>query len=184
MKLITQSKNWLLVAGLLLGSGIVCLGQSERPRTTAAAQQEKEEDWKSKFSKEERDALARPDGANDRIKTYIRFADLRLKSARDLMTREEYTAAGEQIVVYTALIADAGQFTKASVPKKDKAHKTLETNLREQLRTLEGVRRDSPSAQAEIFEKAIKIVNQVRRQSLNLLLGADGGILSETDKQE
>ncbi len=184
MQLMTKSKMGLVAAWFLLGSVIVCLGQAERLRTTEPKQQEKEEDWKSRFSKEERDALARPDSANDRIKTYVRLADLRLKNARDLMTREEYTAAGEQIVVYTALVADAGQFTKSSVPKKDKAHKTLETNLREQLRMLEGVRRDSLSAQAEIFEKAIKVVNQVRRQSLNILLGADGGILSETDKQE
>ena len=81
---------------------------------------------------------------------------------------------------YAALVADVGQFSKDSVPKRDKAHKTLEVALREQLRALEGIRRDTSASYAENAEKALKLVNQVRRQALSLLLGE--GFLTETEK--
>lgn len=184
MRFITTSKKWVLLILLLLGSAVTCFGQTQTPTPDTPKQTDSAEDWKSKFSTAERDAIARPESPNDRVKTYVRLALQRLNTARDLVTREEFSAASEQIIAYSALVADAGQFTKSSAPKKDKAHKTLETNLREQLRTLESLRRDTSAAQSETFDKAIKIVNQVRRQCLNILLGADGGIFSETDKQE
>ncbi len=144
-------------------------------------QREKADDWKNKLTSEERSAINKPEGANDRVKTYLRLADSRLKSARSYLDRNDHTGADEQIMGYAALIADVGQFTKESVPKRDKAHKTLEVTLREQLRSLEGIRRDSPASYAENAEKALKLVNQVRRQALGLLLGE--GFLTDTEKQ-
>lgn len=139
-------------------------------------------DWKSKLTSEERSAVSKPDSPNDRIKTYMRLTDSRLRSARDHATREDYVAVDEEIKAYFALISDAGQFTKASVPKRDKAHKTLETSLRDQLRTLESLQREVTVSHVELIQKTIKLANQIRRQSINLLLG-DEGILSEKEPQ-
>lgn len=137
-------------------------------------------DWKNKLTAEERSTFSKTDSLNDRMKTFTRLAESRLKSARDYLTRDDYTGADEQIMGYAALLAEAGQFSKLSVPKRDKALKTLEISLREQIRLLEGIRRDTSANYAETIEKALKLANQVRRQALNSLLG--DGFLSETDK--
>lgn len=144
----------------------------------ARAQTDKPHEWKNKLTAEERTTFSKPDSPNDRMKTFVRLAESRLKSARDYLVRDDYTGADEQIMGYAALVAEAGQFSKISVPKRDKAHKTLEVSLREQTRTLEGIRRDTSVNYAETIEKALKLANQVRRQALNLLLGE--GFLSET----
>ena len=145
-------------------------------------QQDSANEWKNKLTSEERSAIAKPDSPNDRIKTYVRLTESRLKSARDFATREEFVAVDEQIKAYAALIADAGQYTKASVPKRDKAHKTLETSLRDQLRILESLQREVTISHVELIQNTIKLANQIRRQSINLLLG-DEGILSEKEPQ-
>lgn len=186
MRQLTNS-NWILLASIVLWASSITYptraAQAERPRTVSpsTAQHEKADDWKSKLTAEERSAIGKPDSPNDRVKTYLRLAESRLKSARSYLDREDYTGADEQIMGYAALIADVGQFTKSSVAKRDKAHKTLEVKLREQLRMLEGIRRDTSASYAETVEKALKLVNQVRRQSLGLLLGE--GFLTDTEKQ-
>lgn len=165
-------RNWIVLALLVFWAGFVIY------RTTATALPA--DDWKSKLTAEERNAISKPENSNERVKTYLRLADSRLKSARNYLDRDDFTGADEQIMGYAALIADVGQFTRDSVPKRDKAHKTLEVALREQLRALEGLRRDTSATYAETTDKALKLVNQVRRQALGLLLGE--GFLTETEK--
>ncbi len=165
----------LLASFALLASMSFALSLSVR------AQAEKPHEWKNKLTAEERSTFSKTDSPNDRIKTFVRLAELRLKSARDYLTRDDYTGADEQVMCYAALVAEAGQFSKASVPKRDKAHKTLEVSLREQTRWLEGIRRDTSVNYIETIEKALKLAQQVRRQALNLLLGE--GFLAETDNQ-
>lgn len=143
------------------------------------AQAEKPNEWKNKLTAEERSAFSKPDSPNDRMKTFVRLAESRLRSARSYLAHDDYTGADEQVMGYAALVAEAGQFSKDSVPKRDKALKTLEVSLREQTRTLEGLRRDTSVSYIETIEKALKLANQVRRQALNLLLGE--GFLSETN---
>ncbi len=169
-----QSKCSLLASFALLASMSFALV------LPASAQADKSDEWKNKLTAEERSTFNKSDSPNDRMKTFVRLAESRLKSARDYLTRDDYTGADEQIMGYAALVAEAGLFSKASVPKRDKAHKTLEVSLREQTRTLEGIRRDTSVNYTETIEKALKLANQVRRQALNLLLGE--GFLSETDK--
>lgn len=169
------NRNFALLASLILWAGLGTVAQGAGMFAATAS-----DEWKSKLTAEERSAISKPEGANDRVKTYVRLAESRLKSARSYLDREDYTGADEQIMGYVVLIADVGAFTKASVPKRDKAHKTLEVSLREQLRSLEGIRRDTAGAYADTAEKALKLVTQVRRQALNLLLG--DGFLTETDK--
>ena len=140
------------------------------------------DDWKNKLTSEERAAVSKPESPNDRIKTYVRLTESRLRSARDFASREDFVAVDDQIKAYFTLISDAGQFTKASVPKRDKAHKTLETSLRDQLRILESLQREVTISHVELIQKTIKLANQIRRQSINLLLGEEG-ILSEKEPQ-
>jgi hypothetical protein len=147
----------------------------------AAAQADKPDDWKNKLTAEERSIFSRPDSLNDRMKTFSRLAGSRLKTARDYLSRDDYTGADEQVKGYAALVAEVGQFSKTSVPKRDKALKTLELALREQTHWLEAIRRDTASDYLETVEQVLKLVNQVRRQALNSLLGE--GFLAETDKQ-
>jgi hypothetical protein len=166
--------NWFLLASFaLLASTSFAL--------VIPARAQAPDDWKSKLTAEERSAFSKPDNPNDRMKTFARLAESRLKSARDYLTRDDYTGADEQIMGYAALVAQVGQFSKESVPKRDKAHKTLEVALREQTRLLEGIRRDTSVSYAETIEKALKLAHQVRRQALSLLLGE--GFLTEPDKQ-
>ncbi len=147
----------------------------------ACAQADKPDDWKNKLTAEERSVFSRSDSPNDRMKTFSRLAESRLKMARDYLTRDDYTGADEQVKGYAALVAEVGQFSKTSVPKRDKSLKTLELALREQSRALEAIRRDTSSNYIETVEQVLKLVNQVRRQALNALLGE--GFLAETDKQ-
>lgn len=172
--------SFALLASLITSSATAVPAAGSHTAIPSPTQHEKADDWKSKLTSEERSAINKPEGANDRVKTYLRLADSRLKSARSYLDHDDYTGADEQVMCYAALIADVGQFSKDSVPKRDKAHKTLEVALREQLRALEGIRRDTSASYAENAEKALKLVNQVRRQALSLLLGE--GFLTETEK--
>lgn len=127
-----------------------------------------------KLTAEEQAALNKPGEApNDRAKSYIRIASVRLKTARLLVDQEKSAEADEQIEIYTALVADAGRYLSSSVKVRDKAHKTIEQGLKEQLRLLEGLRRDVTAAHGEIVEKAIKTTSNVRLQALRDALGAE-----------
>lgn len=170
-----QSKSSLLASCTLWASFIITF------LWTLPVGAQPPDDWKTKLTAEERSAIDKPDSPNDRMKTFSRLAASRLKAARDYLTRDDFTGANEQIMGYAALVAEVGQFSKASVPKRNKAHKTLEIALREQTRALESIRRDTSVNYTETVEKVIKLVGQVRRQALNLLLGE--GLLAETDNQ-
>ena len=178
----TIKKNLFLLALLFLWASFMPVsGQIERPRLTTP-QPDKIEDWKNQLTEEELSAIGKTENPNNRMKTYVRLSEQRLKKARDYVNQENYVATSEQIKGYTALIADAGRVSKESIPKRDKAHKTLELALREQMRVLEGLKHDIGASYLEVVEMAFKTAQQIRRQALNLLLGE--GILSETEKPE
>lgn len=172
---------FLLTLLFLWASPIPVNGQTERPRLTNP-QPDKVEDGKNRLTEEELSAISKLESPNNRIKTYVRLSEQRLKKAREYVNQENHAASSEQIKGYTALIADAGRVSKESIPKQDKAHKTLEVALREQVRLLEGLKRDLSTSYFEVVELALKTTLQVRRQALNLLLGE--GILSDTEKTE
>ncbi len=178
----TIKRNLFLLASLFLWAIFMPVsGQTERPRL-ATPQPDKVEDWKNRLTEEELSAIGKSESPNNRMKTYVQLSAQRLKKAREFVNQEDFAATSEQIKGYTALIADAGRVSKESIPKHDKAHKTLEVALREQVRLLEGLRHDLSISYFEVVEIALKTALQVRRQALNLLLGE--GILSETEKPE
>jgi hypothetical protein len=170
-----NSKSLLLASFALLASTFFVLV------VPACAQVDKPENWKNKLTAEERSIFSKPASPNDRMKTFSRLAESRLKSARDYLGRDDYTGADEQVKGYAAMVAEVGQFSKSSVPKRDKALKTLELALREHTRVLETIRRDTAADYIETVEQVLKLVNQVRRQALNALLGE--GFLAETDQE-
>ena len=178
----TIKRNLFLLALLFLWASFIPVnGQNERPRL-ANPQPDKVEDWKNRLTEEELSAISKPESPNNRMKMYVRLSEQRLKKAREYVNQEDFAATSEQIKGYTALIADAGRVSKESIPKYDKAHKTLEVALREQVRVLEGLRHDLSHSYLEVVESALKTALQVRRQALNLLLGE--GLLSDTEKPE
>jgi hypothetical protein len=134
-----------------------------------------------KFSTEEYKALNRSEGANERIKTYIRLARVRLKNARDLLDMDDYSGADEQIQVYTGLISEAGRFRETSVGQYDKANKTLEQGLFEQLRVLDSIRRNTISRYFEGADQAYILATRVRLQSLGALLGTGKTLLPRSE---
>ena len=136
-----------------------------------------QEELAKKLNAEEKAALNKPEDTGTRIKTYGRLTRARLKNARDLLDQQKYAAAAEQLEVYTALVNDAGRFLSASVPLRDRANKTLEMELREQIRGLEGVRRDMTALRMETVEAALEAAHRVRLQALNAMLG-NGKILA------
>src|SRR5437870_1972195 len=111
--------SFALLASLVTSSATAVQAARSYTIIPAPPQREKADDWKNKLTSEERSAISKPEGANDRVKTYLRLADSRLKSARGYLDHDDYTGADEQIMGYAALIADVGQFTKDSVPKRD-----------------------------------------------------------------
>ncbi len=178
----TIKRNLFLLASLFLWASFMPVsGQTERPRL-ATPQPDKVEDWKNRLTEEELSAIGKSESPNNRMKTYVQLSAQRLKKAREFVNQEDFAATSEQIKGYTALIADAGRVSKESIPKHDKAHKTLEVALREQVRLLEGLRHDLSTSYLDVVEIALKTALQVRRQALNLLLGE--GILSDTEKPE
>jgi hypothetical protein len=132
-----------------------------------------------KLTSEEHAALSRSDSPPGRIKTYIRLLRERLKGARNLLDRDEYAATGEYLEVYAGLVNEAGRFLKESVRPRDGANKTLEQGLREQIRVLEGIRRDVSVTHLGPVEKALEAANRVRIQALNALLGSGKILLPE-----
>jgi len=159
------------------------------PRPVAGAKAEMQDppapdEALKKLTAEEQAALNRPEGPNGRAKTYARLSEARLKSARAALGREEYAAADEELKVYTALVADAGRYLAASAPRRDRAHKTIEQALREQIRVLEGIRRDETSAHIDVAEKALATAQRIRRQALNSLLGDGKTFLKDPELAE
>lgn len=126
----------LLIAFLVWMRMLVVSGQTERPRLVSPPQ-DKIANWEKLLTEEESIALRKEERPNNRMKTYVRLSAQRLKNAREFITQENFAASGEQIKGYTVLIADAGRVSQESIPKGDKAHKTLELALREQIRLLE-----------------------------------------------
>jgi hypothetical protein len=150
-------------------------GQSDRPRTVGVGEMPGEgqaDGWRKNLTSDEQSALDRAGGGNDRVKTYVKLADARLVGAREALGRGDHAAADEQLKAYAALVSDAGRFTKSSVPLRDKAHKTLEQALRVQLRTLEGIRRDTPAEHQELAEVVLATARFVRTQAIDLLVGS------------
>lgn len=181
-KVVLQGATLIVYLSVLL-CGTAGLAQSERPRTVGEGAQAAgtSEDWAKKISAEEQAAIERAGRGNDRVKAYVKLAEVRLQNARAALERGEFTASNEQLEAYTALIASAGEYARVNIPKRDKAHKTLEQALRSELRLLEGVRRDTSIDYAEPVEKAIAMAKRMRSQSLNLLLG-NGTFLSEQEQ--
>gem|GEM_PF-5343381 len=134
------------------------------------------------FSADEYKALNRAEGTNDRIKTYVRLARVRLKNAHELLDQDDFSGADEQIQIYAALVADAGHFRAASVGQFEKANKILEQGLFEQLRALDGLRRNMTSKYSESAEQAYILATRVRLQSLSALLGAGKTLLPGSEK--
>lgn len=180
MKQTTQGISLLFVALLLWASATPSSGQTERPRLTTPSS-ENTEDGKKLLTEEELSAISKPENSNNRMKTYVRLTVQRLKKAREYANQENYLATSEQIQGYTFLVADAGRVSKELIPPHDKAHKTLEIALREQVRLLEGFKYDITLAYAVVVETALQTATQVRRQALKLFLG-DEGLLSEKVK--
>lgn len=169
----------LLVAFLLCMNTLLVSGQTERPRLVSPPQ-DKIANWKNLLTEEESNALRKTERSNSRIKIYVRLSAQRLKNAREFIKQENFAASAEQIKGYTVLIADAGRVSKEAIPKGDKAHKTLELALREQIRLLETLKQDLSSAYSEVMEIALETSQRVRLQALNLLFGT--GLLSEPRK--
>ncbi|HZS05894.1 MAG TPA: hypothetical protein VFD58_13730 [Blastocatellia bacterium] len=161
-------------ASLAAGALPATAQAQDRPRTVAENQQpDKPPDALKKLTAEEQTAINSGGGANDRTKNYLRVAGGRLKNTRALLDQEKYSEAEEQLEIYAAVIADAGRFLAASVKPRDKAHKTMEQNLKEQLHQLDGIRRDTPAAYLDAADKAVKTAERVRLQSLKAALGAE-----------
>ena len=165
----TKQPLILLVFLLLYSAFSAAHGQAERPRLTPP-QPDKIEDWKNRLTEEELSALNKTDNPNNRMKTYVRLSAQRLKKAREYVNQDNYADSSEQIKGYTFLIADAGRISK-EFPKGDKAHKTLEIALREQVRLLEGFQYEIGTAHLEVVKLALQTANEVRRQALKLFLG-------------
>jgi len=160
--------------------------EPSRPRTVAGANAEMQspeaiDEALKKLTAEEQAALNRSGNPRDRVRTYIRLSEARLKNAHAIAGQETAAGIDEQLEAYTALIADAGRFTAASVPPRDKAYKALEQTLREQIRVLEGIRRDVSAAHIDLVEQALATANRVRRQALNALLSDGKALLKDPE---
>ena len=84
-----RNTSFLLIAFFACVSGLPVTGQTERPRL-ASPQPDKVEDGKNRLTEEELSAISKPENPNNRMKTYVRLSEQRLKKARDFINQENF----------------------------------------------------------------------------------------------
>lgn len=122
---------------------------------------------RSRLAAEERDM-------KDRTKLSIQFAGERLAAAETKTLAENYDAAGIELGIYQALIADAVKFIKQSGRRDNKARdnfKRIDLALREHTPRIEKIRRTTPAQSAVHVRAALDFVRQSRTDALESFYG-------------
>jgi hypothetical protein len=155
-----------LAAVLILG---ICPGHS-----TASSY----DDPLARLSAEERETLARAEGPLGQERAYVRLGFERLRRAHDALERDDAAASDDNILVYIAMLNGLERVAR-EIPTRDKANKMLEHALHEQSRSLESIRRETSALHTEPVDRALELVERIRHQTLNKMLGDGKVILRE-----
>jgi hypothetical protein len=156
----------LLAAVLLSG---ICLGHS-----TASSC---DDPW-ARLSAEEREALARAEGPQNQARAYMRLTFERLRRAREALERDDTASSDDNILVYDAMLNELERVAR-EIPVRDKTNKMLERALLEQYKSLESIRRETSALHTEPVDRALELVERIRHQTLNKMLGDGKLILRE-----
>lgn len=110
----------------------------------------------------------------DRTKLSIQLAGERLTSAEAHTAADKFDAAGLDLGVYQALIADAVRFIKQSGRNDNKARdnfKRIDLALREHTTRIEKIRRQTPATSAVHVKAALDFVRDLRTAALESFYG-------------
>lgn len=110
----------------------------------------------------------------DRTKLAIQLAAERLASAEAHTQAENYDAAGIELGIYQALIADAVRFVKQSGRNDNKMRdnfKRIDLALREHTPRIEKIRRQTPATSAVHVKAALDFVRDSRTAALESFYG-------------
>lgn len=110
----------------------------------------------------------------DRTKLGVQLAAERLAAAETHTQAENYDAAGMELGVYQALIADAVKFIKQSGRSDNKARdnfKRIDLALREHTPRVEKIRRMTPAQSAVHVKAALDFIRQSRTDALESFYG-------------
>jgi hypothetical protein len=155
-----------LAAVLLLG---ICLGYS-----TASGY----DDPLGRLSTEEREVLARAEGPQGQARACVRLAFERLRRAHEAVEHDDASSSDNNILVYDALLNELERVAR-DIPIRDKANKILEHALYEQYKSLESIRRETSALHTDPIDRALELVERIRHQTLNKMLGDGKLILRE-----
>lgn len=119
---------------------------------------------------------AEGDDLKDRTKLSLELAEARLHRAAGRTSAGDYIAAGTELGIYQALIADAIRFLQQKGTRKDNGSidnktrdlfKRLELTLRNHAPRIETIRRITPSDEAYNVKEAYEFVRNARAEALN-----------------
>ena len=127
----------------------------------------------------------------DRTRLSIELAETRLHRAAGRTSAGDYIAAGSELGIYQALVADAIRFLQQKGRRKDNGaidnktrdlFKRLELTLRNHAPRIETIRRITPSDEAYNVKEAYEFVRAARAEALNSFY--DDTVIRDAPKDE
>jgi len=136
------------------------------------------------LTSDERGAIDRQQSEKDKVKAFLKVADLRLNNAMLLTVRGDFQRASNDLSVYSELVSSAREYIQG-LPGKEKKRfglfKMLEQRLLAQIRYLESIERDFPFDQSALATSVLNKAREVRFLTLDKMFE---GWMTERQKEK
>ena len=159
-----------LLAALLCA---VCLGVAARAQTVEPADTAPPKKYVPAALKSQ---LAATKSVKDRVKLTLTLLDERLQAADGYTSSENFSAAGNELGIYQALVDDVIHFLRFSGSDNNRTRdlfKRVELALRSHVIRLETIRRVTPSEEAVHIRSCIEFVREARGRALDAFYDDD-----------
>jgi hypothetical protein len=120
--------------------------------------------------------LAAVRNVKDRVKLTLTLLDERLQAAAGYTSSENFSAAGNELGIYQALVDDVIQFIRVNGRDNNRTRdlfKRVELALRSHVTRLETIRRVTPSEEAVHIKSCIEFVREARGRALDAFYDDD-----------
>ena len=138
------------------------------------------------LTESETQTILRERSPKPHIEATLKISDARLASAFDLVEKNQYKSAAQDVDTYAALIVYADAYTRKlpNSQSKDRQSclKKIEQVVFKQSRTVDVVLREFPYDYREPASTKIEQVKKIRLRALNDLLG-DGKMIKTSDNE-
>ena len=162
-----------LLAALLCAA---CLGVAARAQTVEPADSAPPKKYVPAALKSQ---LAAVRNMKDRVKLTLTLLDERLQAAASYTSSERFSAAGNELGIYQALVDDVIHFLRVNGRDNDRTRdlfKRVEMTLRSHVTRLESIRRVTPSEEAVHIRSCIEFVREARGRALDAFYDDDSVI--------